>query len=210
MNHSTIVRTPVAVMPVAREAPSSTALAAAYEVAAANFRLGSELATVKDEKQYRAEGHATFAAWLAAHPELDLRERTAYDLMRIADGAEELAIEYEQLAQTPLSILRKIFRLRLDKYGDRIRALLESRGATLADYQDLIGTETPDDKPTLVFRRFALTPDAADVVDQALAEAKNVAGTSVSSQSGETVEATPSRALELICGDFLAGKGDQQ
>jgi hypothetical protein len=183
------------------------------------FDLGELLKEIRDGGFHMTWGFANFGEWLGSSG-LDLKERSAYYLIKIIEMGKELEIPREQLEGVKISKLREISTLDPKTEGDQIKRLIQActpnaegeEEMSLDEVRESVAkVKAGDDKiATYVFMTIKVTKTVKEeVIDPAIEIARAIHGDTINSDS-EPQEISPARAIELICADFLANADPSQ
>ena len=177
------------------------------------FDLGELLKEIRDGGYHMTWGFANFGEWLDTSG-LDLKERSAYYLIKIIEMGAALNIPREKLESVKISKLREIASLDPKTDGKKIKKLIDScipdkngNEMSLEDVrQNVAKVRAGDDSiETFVFMTIKVTKTCKEeVIDPAIELLRAQHGDTVDS-SGSPQEISPGRAIELILTDYLAG-----
>ena len=180
------------------------------------FDLGELLKEIRDGGYHMTWGFANFGEWLDTSG-LDLKERSAYYLIKIIEMGAALNIPREKLESVKISKLREIAGLDPKTDGKKIKKLIDAcvpnkdgNEMSLEDVrQNVARVRAGDDKiETFVFMTIKVTKTCKEeVIDPAIELIRAQHGDTVDS-SGAPQEISPGRAIELILTDYLAGADD--
>jgi uncharacterized protein with ParB-like and HNH nuclease domain len=171
-----------------------------------NFlHLGELLSEAKENNYAEALGYDNFAHWLEESG-VDMSERQAYYLIKIINNARGLGISREELAGAKMSKLKEIFTLDPETQGDKIKQLVADSGSLkLDDIRERVHqARHADGQERLTWRNFKVSESQAETIDAAVERAKRELGTIIEHDTGEVIEPTDGRALEMMAADFLA------
>lgn len=167
-----------------------------------NFYNIAQLVTkIYNNKLYEYWGFGSFKDFV--QESLDLNLAIAYRLVSLVNGQQALEIPTEELLQIKSTNLLEIFSLNPEKNSEEIKALLTD---AKTDTTEQIKNKVRKVKGlgTSNWIKFNLEEDALQVVNDALEKAKVDYGDSVDFSTGEIKEISNSRAIELICADYLS------
>jgi hypothetical protein len=167
--------------------------------------LGELLAESRDNDYPAHWGFSTFEDWLL-NSDLEMGKRTAYYLMKIVDTSRALGIPREELKKSKISKLKEIFVLDAKTHAAEIKQLVaDSSTQSLDEVRERVGTirEKHGHEP-LTWRNFRVTASQAEIIDQAVERARNEYGHTIDGDTGELLDISDSKALEIICADFIA------
>ena len=177
------------------------------------FDLGELLKEIRDGGYHMTWGFSNFGEWLDTSG-LDLKERSAYYLIKIIEMGSELNIPREKLEQVKISKLREIASLDTKRDGKKIKKLIdacvpdkEGNEMSLDDVRQNVAKVKAGDEAieTYVFMTIKISKTAKEnVFDPAIELARAEHGDTIDGE-GNAAEITPARAIELILADYLAG-----
>lgn len=166
------------------------------------FEISKLLTEIYNNKYYEFWGYGSFIDYVESS-DLDINQTTAYRMVNLVNGQKALDIPTEELLVVKPTKLLEIFSLNKEANGDDIKKLLEE---AKTDTIDEVRNKVRQAKglSTDVWMKFKLTDDMADTVNAALEKAKQESGDIIDHNTGEVLTISNSRALELICANYLA------
>ena len=169
--------------------------------------MGDLLLEVKQNNYHVVLGYENFQEWLDASM-LDIRISQAYYMMRIVSKAAYLDIPRAELEQCTISGLKEIASLDEDSQGDKIKELVEyakTHSAKDTTKQvDRIKLESGQELYTLkAFRVPNIVLE--EVIEPAIERMQLEYGQTIDSESGDVIEISDGKALEMICANYLSG-----
>ena len=171
--------------------------------------MGDLLLEVKQNSYHIISGYSDFQAWLD-DSKLDMKISQAYYLMRIVSKTNFLDIPRSELEACNISALKEIASLDVDRQADEIRELVEyAKDHTIKETQSKVDAIKVANGQELYTLKGFRVPNSVleDVIEPAIEQVRMQYGQTIDSETGEYIEISDGKALELICGDFLAGNG---
>lgn len=160
------------------------------------------LAEAQDNNYHTQYGFTSFVNWVEVGSGLDISPRQAFYYTNISRVTKKLNVPKDKLLQIGISKLKEIFSLPAVDKTDEIKGLLdEAPNATIDEIKQKVrGMKNPADA-SKKFITLKLEEGVKDTFDKAIELARMNYGSTVS--DGEVVDISISKALELICVDYL-------
>lgn len=171
------------------------------------FELADLLAETKQEAYYEDWGYDSFGEWINTSG-LDMSERQAYYYIAISEKSKALGITREQLKQSSMTKLKSIFSLGTEEHAEEIKALvLASHTDTHEKIERKVNRiKAVDGREPMCNKTFSFTESGYEnTVKGAIELMQQEYGDTIDSSTGEFVDITPGKAIEMICADYMAG-----
>lgn len=163
------------------------------------------LKEANDKQYYRMLGVNTFSDWINKVG-LDMSERAAAYLLNIARKAELLGIDKAELKKSKISKLKEIFSLDAGTNGTEIKALLagsqeESLDVVKEKVQQVKAKDGHEPNAYMTFKMPVTVKE--EIVLQAFELVRRLYGSVIDENTGEVIDISDSKCLELVCAEFL-------
>lgn len=176
-------------------------------IVSSSLIMGDLLLEVKQNNYHIIAGYSDFQSWLDAS-RLDIKISQAYYLMRIVSKANALDIPRSQLEACNITALKEIASLDVDKQADEIRTLVEeAAGASGSEVENKVNAiKVANGQEIYTLKGFRIPNSVLEgVVEPAIEQVRMQYGQTIDGETGEYIEISDGKALEMICADFLAG-----
>lgn len=169
------------------------------------FDLGELLSEARRGDYHLQLGYTNFGEFVESQDWLDMKERQAYSVIKIVDNARQLGIGRYELEATKISKLKEIFSLDSRTQGDNIKQLVaDSSSMSLEEIQERVSEyKAKDGREPVTHLNLTITRSQKEVIMEAINKARMVYGNTIT-DTGELVDISDGRAIELVCGSYLA------
>jgi len=176
------------------------------------FRLGELLSEIRNSAIYQYWGFDNFGKWVEKSG-LDMSERQAFYLIRIIENAKTLGIDSNNLKKVKLSKLKEIFTLDPAKDAKEIEFLIEKGKTESLDAirEQVQAIQNGPGEDTYTYLNLKISKKAKqEIIDPAIEIARREYGSTVNLETGDPVDISLGRAIELICADYKADPNHQE
>lgn len=171
------------------------------------LHMGDLLLEVKQNNYHLTLGYTDFQEWLD-DAALDMKISQAYYLMRIVSKAAALEIPRPELEACNISALKEIASLSVDTQADKIRELVEyAKDHSAAETKEEVDKiKLAEGQELYTLKGFRVPVSVVEnVIDPALEQFRLEYGQTIDSESGDVIEISDGKVLELIFVDWLNG-----
>lgn len=170
--------------------------------------LGHLLKEARDNDYHNSYGYARFGEWIESDSSgLDMSERSAYDFIKVIEGAERLRLTDDALGTFQYSSLKEILSLPADTDpAYQLQLLEESKTMKAKDVKSLVGTLKNE---AYTYHTIKNSQEVEDNVYQpALERVRREYGDTVGADGGPE-DITDSKCIEMLCADKLSGPEEE-
>lgn len=152
-------------------------------------------------------GYTRFGEWVE-NAGLEIGSRQAYYYVTIGKRARDLGLDKEKLLEIPISNLKEILSLDPEKYETEIRGLLEEADSlSTEEVKDKVrGLKSDKGEEVYVNYNFKVSEFIKEILEEAFELCRRNHGNTVDTTTGEVIDITNSKCLELICVEYLQSK----
>jgi hypothetical protein len=149
-------------------------------------------------------GYTRFTDWVDAS-DLDMKGRQALYYTNIARKSQTLGLSRDDLKRVKISKLKEIFALDPQDFKDEMLQLVgEAEDSSLEEVKNKVRSlRSASGRPDSVYMTLKFDTDIKELVDEAFELARRNYGDLYVGESGETIDISDSKCLELICQQFL-------
>lgn len=162
------------------------------------------LLEAKEQAYHRLWGFGEFGQWVENGSGLKMKSRQAYYLVNIAKAVRQLGISREDVKKGGISNLKEIFTLDAAQYGGEIKKLVgEASEMSLDEVKKAVkGIKQDHGESVSDYMTLRIDEDAKTHVEAAFKLVRLNHGSTVNS-TGDEVEISNAKALELICIEYV-------
>lgn len=149
-----------------------------------------------------------FDTWVEDGSGLDISARQAYYYIRISEVTEQLGLDKAQLKKIGISKLREIMALDTNKHLDEVKGLIASAADTpLTTVKEKVKAvkkgEASEGVQAAAYVTIKLPTEVKEIFDEAVELARKLYGSVKDEATGEIVDISISKAMELILVSYI-------